>query len=119
MEKIAGLTISEHNNSKRIVNIDIDNEIIEKLIIHFNKFDLTALELKPFTRFTIAKSLDDLPHNNLSKLINSIIRDRSTGCLVIGTKNITAKINDILLGKLSLVIDHLIGLPNKDSMAGK
>ena len=47
MEKIAGLTISEHNNSKRIVNIDIDNEIIEKLIFPFNKFDLTALELKP------------------------------------------------------------------------
>ena len=56
MEKIAGLTISEHNNSKRIVNIDIDNEIIEKLIFPFNKFDLTALELKPFTRFTIAKA---------------------------------------------------------------
>ena len=30
MEKIAGLTISEHNNSKRIINIDIENEIIEK-----------------------------------------------------------------------------------------
>ena len=26
MEKIAGLTISEHNNSKRIINIDIENE---------------------------------------------------------------------------------------------
>ena len=89
MEKIAGLTISEHNNSKRIVNIDIDNEIIEKLIFPFNKFDLTALELKPFTRFTIAKSLDDLTNNKLSKLINSIIRDRSTGCFVIGPKNIT------------------------------
>ncbi|MDA9651019.1 carbon starvation induced protein CsiD, partial [Candidatus Pelagibacter sp.] len=52
MEKISGLTISEHNNSKRIINIDIENEIIEKLIFPFNKFDLTALELKPFTRFT-------------------------------------------------------------------
>ena len=77
MEKIAGLTISEHNNSKRIINIDIENEIIEKLIFPFNKFDLTALELKPFTRFTIAKSLDDLTNNKLSKLMNSIIRDRS------------------------------------------
>ena len=32
METIPGLTISEHNNSKRIINIDIENEIIEKLI---------------------------------------------------------------------------------------
>ena len=57
MEKIAGLTISEHNNSKRIVNIDIDNEIIEKLIFPFNKFDLTALELKPFTTLYYCKEL--------------------------------------------------------------
>ena len=45
MKKISGLTISEHNNSKRIINIEIEDEIIEKLIFPFNKFDLTALEL--------------------------------------------------------------------------
>ena len=65
MEKISGLTISKHNNSKRIIKIEIENEIIEKLIFPFNKFDLTALELKPFTRFTIAKSFDDLTDNKL------------------------------------------------------
>ena len=119
MEKIAGLTISEHNNSKRIINIDIENEIIEKLIFLFNKFDITALELKPFTRFTIAKSLDDLTGNKLSKLMNSIIRDRSTGCFIIGPKNISSKINDEFLVKLSTAIAHLIGIPNHDSMAGK
>jgi glutarate dioxygenase len=118
MEKITGLTISEHKNSKRIINIDIENEIIEKLIFPFNKFDLTALELKPFTRFTIAKSLDDLTNNKLSKLMNFIIRDRSTGCFIIGHKNIT-KINDKFLVKLSTAIAHLIGIPNHDSMAGK
>ena len=119
MEKITGLTISEHNNSKRIIDISLEDEIIEKLIFPFNKFDLTALELKPFTRFTIAKSLDDLTGNKLSKLINSIIRDRSTGCFVIGPKNITIKINDKFLVKLSTAIAHLIGIPNHDSMAGK
>ena len=119
MEKIAGLTISEHNNSKRIINIDIENEIIEKLIFPFNKFDLTALELKPFTRFTIAKSLDDLTDNKLSKLINSIIRDRSTGCFIIGPKNPDTKIDDTFLVKLSTAVAHLIGNPNHDSMTGK
>ena len=119
MEKIAGLTISEHNNSKRIINIDIENEIIEKLIFPFNKFDLTALELKPFTRFTIAKSLDDLTDNKLGRLMNSIIRNRSTGCFIIGPKNISSKINDKFLVKLSTAIAHLIGIPNYDSMAGK
>ncbi len=119
MEKISDLTIIEHNNSKRIINIEIENEIIEKLIFSFNKFDLTALELKPFTRFTIAKSLDDLTDNKLSKLMNSIIRDRSTGCFIIGPKNITAKINDEFLVKLSTATAYLIGNPNHDSMAGK
>jgi len=119
MKKIYGLTISEHNNSKRIVNIEIEDEIIEKLIFLFNKFDLTVLELKPFTRFTIAKSLDDLTDNKLSKLMNSIIRDRSTGCFVIAPKNISSNINDEFLVKLSTSIAHLIGIPNHDSMAGK
>ena len=119
METIAGLTISENDNSKRIININIENEIIEKLIFPFNKFDLTALELKPFTRFTIAKSLDDLTNNKLGKLMNSIIRDRSTGCFIIRPKNIDAKIDDIFLVKLSTAIAYLIGNPNHDSMAGK
>jgi protein CsiD len=38
---------------------------------------------------------------------------------VIGPKNITAKINDKFLVKLSTAIAHLIGTPNHDSMAGK
>jgi len=119
MEKISGLVISEHNNSKRIINIDIEDEIIKKLIFPFNKFDLTALELKPFTRFTIAKSLDDLTDNKLSKLMNSIIKDRSTGCFVIAPKNISSKIDDTFLVKLSTAVAHLIGIPNHDSMTGK
>ena len=119
MNNISGFTISEHENSKRIIKIDIEDEIIDKLIFPFNKFDLTALELKPFTRFTIAKSLDDLTNNQLSKLMNSIIRDRSTGCFIIGPKKITPKINDKFLVKLSTALAHLIGIPNHDSMAGK
>ena len=119
MEKIHGLEIQEHDKSKRILNIKFTDEIIKKLVFPFNKFDLTALELKPFTRFTIAKSLDDLTENKLSKLMNSIIRDRSTGCFIIGPKNISPKINDKFLVKLSTAIAYLIGNPNHDSMAGK
>jgi protein CsiD len=51
--------------------------------------------------------------------MNSIIRNRSTGCFVIGPKNITTKINDKFLVKLSTAIAHLIGTPNHDAMAGK
>ena len=119
LEKIKGFEISAHEKSKRIINIQIEDEILEKLIFPFNKFDITALEYKPFTRFTLAKSLDDLTFNKLSKLMNSIIRDRATGCFIIGPKNISSKIDDDFLVKLSTSIAHLIGNPNHDSMAGK
>ena len=119
MEKVKGFEISIHEKSKRIINIQIEDEILEKLIFPFNKFNITALEYKPFTRFTLAKSLDDLTFNKLSKLMNSIIRDRATGCFIIGPKNISSKIDDEFLVKLSTSIAYLIGNPNYDSMAGK
>ncbi len=119
MEKIKGFEISKHEKSNRIIDIKIEDEILDKLIFPFNKFDIIALEYKPFTRFTLAKSLDDLTSNKLSKLINKMISDRETGCFIIGPKNISSKIDDTFLVKLSTAIAYLIGIPNYDSMAGK
>ena len=116
---IEGFEIKDNDKTSRIINIDITDDTIEKLLFPFNKFDLTALEYKPFTRFTIAKSLDDLSNNRLSSLLNQIIKDRNTGCFIIKPKNITSKIDDVFLVKLSTAIAHLIGKPNYDAMAGK
>ena len=69
IEKINGFEIYSNEKSKRIINIDIDDEILNKLIFPFNKFDITALEYKPFTRFTIAKSLDTLTLLGLGLLL--------------------------------------------------
>ena len=118
-EIIEGFEIYKNEKTSRIVNIDISENILNKLIFPFNKFDITALEYKPFTRFTIAKSLDDLSKNKLSKLINKIIRDRHTGCFIIKPKNLFPKIDDNFLVKLSTAVAHLIGVPNHDAMAGK
>jgi len=119
MKKIKGFEISEHEKSKRIINIKIEDEILDKLIFPFNKFNITALEYKPFTRFTIAKSLDDLTSNELGKLLNSIVRDRKTGCFILSPKKISSKIDGNFLVKLSTAVAHLIGTPNHDFMAGK
>ena len=118
MKKISGFEISSHERSNRIIRIKIQDEIIDKLIFPFHKFDITALEYKPFTRFTLAKSLDDLTLNKLSEFISTILKDRDTGCFIIETKN-NKKIDDTFLVKLSTAITHLIGLPNYDSMAEK
>ena len=119
LKKIEGFEISFHEKSKRIINIEIEDQIIDRLIFPFKKFNITALEYKPFTRFTIAKSLNDIASGKLGNLFNSILRNRETGCFIIGPKNISNKIDQNFLVKLSTAITHLIGNPNHDAMAGK
>jgi len=119
MTNISGLIISQNSSSKRIINIKIKDQATNELVKLFKNFDLTAIEYKPFTRFTVAKYLDDLTNNELSKYLNDILRDRKTGCFIINPEKITNKTDDIFLVKLSTAITHLIGTPNHDSMAGK
>ena len=119
MRNIENLEISKHETSNRIYEIKIKDQILEKLLFLFKKFNMTALELKPFSRFTIAKSLDDLTNNELSKLLNEILKDRNTGCFIIGPENLNSNTDDIFLTKLSTAIAYLVGNPNHDSMAGK
>ncbi len=119
LKNIEGFEISFHEKSKRIINIKIEDQIIDRLIFPFKKFNISALEYKPFTRFTIAKSLNDITSGKLENLFNSILRNRETGCFIIGPKNLSSKIDETFLVKLSTAITHLIGNPNHDAMAGK
>tara|TARA_A100000164_G_C21890187_1_gene764948 strand:+ start:260 stop:1165 length:906 start_codon:yes stop_codon:yes gene_type:complete len=119
MIDIPGININFHKNSKRIYEIKIEDQIIEKLLFSFNKFDLTALELKPFSRFTIAKSLDDLTKPSLSEVMKNILTDRNTGCFVISPKIMNTKLDDNFFVKFSTAIAYLIGNPNHDSMTDK
>tara|TARA_Y100000994_G_scaffold43572_1_gene34058 strand:- start:618 stop:1541 length:924 start_codon:yes stop_codon:yes gene_type:complete len=119
LKDIEGFEISFHEKSKRIINIKIEDQIIERLIFPFKKFDITSLEYKPFTRFTIAKSLNDISKGNLGDFINSVLKSRNSGCLIIGPKNLSSKINQTFLVKLSTAITYLIGNPNHDAMMGK
>ena len=118
-EKISGIEISTNNKSKRIINIKIKEESLDKLVFPFNKFNILALEYKPFTRFTIAKSLDELFSNKLSKLIYSVLTDRNTGCFIVVPEIINKKFDDTFLVKLSTALAHLIGIANFDDMTSK
>ena len=119
MNEIEGFEISTNQLSSRIIDIKIKDETLNKLIFPFKKFDLTAIEYKPFTRFTIAKSLDDLSHNKLSILLNKLIKDRNTGWFILSPKNTSKILEENFYVKLSTAISHLIGKPNHDSMSGK
>ena len=119
IDQINGFEIDYNKDSSRIIDINICDEILNKLIFPFNKFDITALEYKPFTRFTIARNLDDLSSNKLSGFLNKIVKNRDTGCFIIKPKNYFSKLDDKFLLKLSTAVAHLIGTPNHDAMAGK
>ena len=119
MQKIPGIKISKNQYSNRITEIIMKEESLDKLIFPFKKFNITALEYKPFARFTIAKSLDELFSNQLSKFLHLILTDRNTGCLIIRPEKMNEKYNDIFLVKLSTGLTHLIGIPNFDYMSSK
>ena len=116
---IDGFKISFHEKSKRIIKIIITNETIDKLIFPFNKFNVNNLEYKPFTRFTVSRSLEDLSNNKLGGFLRSVLKDRNTGCILIEPEQKISKIDQNFLIKLSTAITHLVGIPNHDSMSGK
>ena len=118
-ERISGIEIFSNGKSKRIININIKEEILNKLIFPFHKFTIQALEYKPFTRFTLAKSLDELFSNKLSKLIHSVLTDRNTGCFIVMPEVINKKFDDTFLVKLSTALAYLIGVANFDDMTSK
>ena len=108
-----------HSASKRIQNIKIQEKELDKLIFPFNKHSIQSLEYKPFSRFSLAKSVDDVFERNLSKLLNKILRDRNTGTAIIESDIKNSKFDKDFLVKLSTGLAYLVGLPNFDSMTDK
>ena len=108
-----------HSASKRIQNIKIQEKELDKLIFPFNKHSIQSLEYKPFSRFSLAKSVDDVFERNLSKLLNKILKDRNTGTAIIEPDIKNSKFDKDFLVKLSTGLAYLVGLPNFDSMTDK
>ena len=112
-------TINNHTKSKRVQVININIEDLDRLIFPFKKHSITSLEYKPFSRFSLAKSLDEVFENKLSVALNKIIKDRNTGTIVIEPDVNNKKFDKDFLVKLSTGLAYLVGNPNFDSMSGK
>ena len=76
-------TIKDHTESKRVKVINPIEEDLDRLIFPFKKHSITSLEYKPFSRFSLAKSLDEVFQNKLSKTLSEILNDRSTGTAIV------------------------------------
>ena len=112
-------TTSNHKNSKRVKVICFQESDLDKLIFPFKKHTITSLEYKPFSRFSLAKSLDEVFENKLSETLAKILNDRETGTAIVQPEINNKKFDKDFLVKLSTGLAYLVGNPNFDSMTGK
>ena len=111
--------IKQHSKSKRVQVISLKESHLDKLIFPFNKHTITSLEYKPFSRFSLAKSLDEVFENKLSSTLVKILNDRNMGTVIVEPEVSNKKFDKEFLVKLSTGLSYLIGNPNFDSMSGK
>ena len=114
-----GFTISNHNKTKRVQIINIKHQDLDRLIFPFKKHTVTSLEYKPFSRFSLAKSLNEVFENKLGIELQKILNDRNTGTVIIEPEINNKKFDKDFLVKLSTGLAYLVGIPNFDSMSGK
>ena len=112
-------TINSHEKTNRVQVLNIKSEDLERLVFPFKKHTITSLEYKPFSRFTLAKSLDEVFENKLGKSLVKILNERETGTVVIEPEINNKKFDKDFLVKLSTGLAYLVGNPNFDSMTGK
>ena len=113
------LKILDHEKSKRVKLLQIEEKDLDKLIFPFKKHSIQSLEYKPFSRFTIAKALDDCLENKLSETLKDILNDRASGTVIVEPLIKDKKFDKDFLIKLSTCLAYLVGIPNFDSMTGK
>jgi protein CsiD len=112
-------SISDHKNSKRVRVIKLQESDLDKLIFPFKKHSITSLEYKPFSRFSLAKSLDEVFENKLSETLIEILNNRETGVTIIEPEINNKKFDKEFLVKLSTGLAYLVGNPNFDSMTNQ
>ena len=112
-------SVSDHKNSKRVRSINLKEGDLDRLVFPFKKHSITSLEYKPFSRFSLAKSLDEVFDNKLSQTLVKILNDRETGTAIVQPEINNKKFDKDFLVKLSTGLAYLVGNPNFDSMTGK
>ena len=111
--------IENHQKSKRVRVIKLHESDLERLIFPFKKHTILSLEYKPFSRFSLAKSLDEVFENKLSQTLVKILNDRETGTVIVEPEIGNKKFDKDFLVKLSTGLAYLVGNPNFDSMTNK
>ena len=88
-------SIVDHQNSNRVRVIKLKESDLDRLVFPFKKHSILSLEYKPFSRFSLAKSLDEVFENKLSKALIEILNDRKTGTAIIEPEIDNKKFNKV------------------------
>ena len=93
--------IENHQKSKRVSVIKLIESDLDRLIFPFKKHTILSLEYKPFSRFSLAKSLDEVFENKLSQTLLKILNNREAGTLIVEPEINNKKFDKDFLVKLS------------------
>lgn len=119
------LEVQPHPNNARLQVVTLSQALLNQFQQLSARWDLQAIEYKPFLRFAVADALDLASGRQLKPLLRNIIDDRAQGAFLLQAdtqtqanwRNDDAQRDDFV--KLSTAVSHLIGLPNFDAMYGK
>ncbi|MHC6528655.1 glutarate dioxygenase GlaH [Vibrio proteolyticus] len=119
------LEVQPHPNNARLQVVTLSQALLNQFQQLSARWDLQAIEYKPFLRFAVADALDLASGRQLQPLLRNIIDDRAQGAFLLQAdtqtqanwRNDDAQRDDFV--KLSTAVSHLIGLPNFDAMYGK
>lgn len=120
----SGFSVCPSPANERLQVVTLSKETIEAFKIRCEEFPVQALEYKPFLRFAIAESLNELTNFGLGEVLNSTLRSRETGAFLLeyeGQPTTAEGANDEgdFHVQLSTAISHILGIPNHDAMAKK
>jgi len=93
--------INSHESSKRVKVIKLNQQDLDRLIFPFKKHSITSLEYKPFSRFSLANSLNEAFEKKLGSELIKILNDRETGTVIVEPEADNKKFDKDFLVKLS------------------
>lgn len=114
-----GFSVKNHPKNARLQVVCLSADALAKFEESTTKWDLQAIEYKPFLRFAVANALDEVCDKQLAPLLNGIIRNRAQGGFLFEYQGTPKGDASDFHVKLSTAISHLIGVPNFDAMYGK
>ena len=110
-------TINSHKKTNRVQVVNIKSEDLDRLIFPFQKHTITSLEYKPFSRFSLAKSLDEVFENKLSKTLIETINNRETGVAIIEPEISNKKFDKEFLRIKSILVSDIFVSKSSDNVS--